>query len=377
MLTKLTYSEFEGDPRSWTFGPCDFVEHNLVVGRNATGKTRLINVINGLCQLISGKRAALFLSGTYSAEVNIGNQYYCLYLSFKDNEVVSENLTVNGEERLSRNENGEGNLYYEGEDKFLSFKIPKNVLALQTRRDALQHSYIAKLGDWAQSCQQFKFGSSLGHDKLLTVQALRDNGNLELDKHVVSVYLKGYEKYKKRLDKGVLRDMAYIGYELSEVGVGDTQSLSPHLNLNLPDTALCLFASEADRKKSRISQLDMSQGMFRALAIVISLNLAVLSKFEGLVLIDDIGEGLDYDRSTKLIELIRMRLRGGVQTVLTTNDRFVMNVVPLDNWCLLRRVGDHVQAITQRSHPSDFENFKFAGLSNFEFFKSELIEGHQ
>jgi AAA15 family ATPase/GTPase len=36
----------------------DFAQINLVVGRNATGKTRLINVLGGVCKILSGHGVA-------------------------------------------------------------------------------------------------------------------------------------------------------------------------------------------------------------------------------------------------------------------------------------------------------------------------------
>ena len=47
-LKSISYTEFENDPQHWKLDQCDFSQINLIVGRNATGKTRLMNVINSL-----------------------------------------------------------------------------------------------------------------------------------------------------------------------------------------------------------------------------------------------------------------------------------------------------------------------------------------
>ena len=60
-----------------------------------------------------------------------------------------------------------------------------------------------------------------------------------------------------------------------------------------------------------VDQYMLSQGMFRVLSIIIQLNYSELAKTGAIpvVLIDDIGEGLDFDRSYKLIGLLRQRPR--------------------------------------------------------------------
>jgi len=55
-------------------------------------------------------------------------------------------------------------------------------------------------------------------------------------------------------------------------------------------------------------------------------------------LIDDIGEGLDYERSKKLIDLIIQKAKKyAVQLIMTTNDRFVINKTPLEYWLVIKR----------------------------------------
>ena len=62
------------------------------------------------------------------------------------------------------------------------------------------------------------------------------------------------------------------------------------------------------------------------------------------ILIDDIGEGLDFDRSCRLIHILRAKAQeANIQLILSTNDRFVMNEVPLEEWSVLQRKGSHVR----------------------------------
>ena len=46
-LRNLEYQEHVGDPREWSLAPTEFTNVTLVVGKNASGKTRLLNVLSG------------------------------------------------------------------------------------------------------------------------------------------------------------------------------------------------------------------------------------------------------------------------------------------------------------------------------------------
>jgi hypothetical protein len=89
-------------------------------------------------------------------------------------------------------------------------------------------------------------------------------------------------------------------------------------------------------------------------------------------LIDDIGEGLDNDRSNSLIELIIEKIKdSSVQVIMTTNDRFVMNKVPLEYWSVIQRIPKKSLFYNYQNSKSTFEEFKRTGLNNFDFLSYE------
>jgi phosphosulfolactate phosphohydrolase-like enzyme len=117
--------------------------------------------------------------------------------------------------------------------------------------------------------------------------------------------------------------------------------------------------------------------MWRALALIIQVNYQVRSNESCAILIDDIGEGLDYARAKSMIGLLIERAKTGkFQLIMTTNDRFIMNEVPLDYWSVAERTGKDVRLFNSSNSKESFENFKYAGLSNFEFFKNANFTGN-
>ena len=54
-LKSIKYTQFGGMPRLWKLEGCTLGNVNLIVGKNATGKSRILNIINGLANLLSGQ----------------------------------------------------------------------------------------------------------------------------------------------------------------------------------------------------------------------------------------------------------------------------------------------------------------------------------
>jgi hypothetical protein len=55
---------------------------------------------------------------------------------------------------------------------------------------------------------------------------------------------------------------------------------------------------------------------------------------------------------------------------MTTNDRFIMNAVPLEYWLILSRDGGQVTSLNYRNSKEMFDDFESTGLSNFDLFSS-------
>ena len=59
---------------------------------------------------------------------------------------------------------------------------------------------------------------------------------------------------------------------------------------------------------------------------------------------------------------------------MATNDRFVMNTVPLDAWTVLRRVGRKIRVYSYENSRMRFDEFKFTGMNNFDFFALNFLD---
>ena len=374
ILKSIQYNQFADTPEAWYLEQFTLGQINLLVGKNATGKTRALNIIGNLGNLVSGDQKLIYKSGDYKAIFNKDGSIIEYVLWFENTKIFKEELIVDGQVLLNRGNEGEGEIFAVELEKQMKFQTPDNELACVARRDSIQHPFFEDLYQWGKSLRHYYFGTQLGKDHLAIV--LRGEKeeilNLKETNLVVSFLRKGLAKYGEVFTNSILKEMDLIGYKLDEIGLCPIPHLvvkkSPHSRL----APQGIYVKESDLK-GRTYQTDISQGMFRALSLLIQLNFSQLESIPSCVLIDDIGEGLDYERSTALINLlIEKSKKSSIQLIMATNDRFVMNNVPLEYWSVIQRVGQICKVFNYENSKKIFDDFAFTGLTNFDFLRTEF-----
>ena len=378
-LEAMKFCRFKGEKSEWSIEgkPQDgqsqqwltLRDINLIVGKNATGKSRTIDAIRHIADLVSSdvKLSQLYASGFGTAEYylkfsNDGEEIQ-YYLSFKEGKVIQESLTVGNVQKLNR---AESKLYYEEINQDLDFQIDEDILAV-TKRDKKQHSFFEDLYLWGKNLNHYRFGRQLGKDIFLKdVNAVKDDKDVDLKDgdDVASIFIKGKREHSDIFVHTIIQDMERLSYNLKEINASPLKYF--------PVSAFGLNVQENDLQDTT-DQREMSQGMFRALSLLVQLNYSLLSKIPSCILIDDIGEGLDYDRSKGLIDLIIEKVKGSfVQVIMTTNDRFVMNKIPLDYWSVIERIPKKSLFYNYRNSKETFDEYKYSGLSNFDFLATDF-----
>ena len=54
-LVKFSYKEYENEPRYWEISNATFANINLIAGKNSSGKSRLLSVINSFGRFLTGQ----------------------------------------------------------------------------------------------------------------------------------------------------------------------------------------------------------------------------------------------------------------------------------------------------------------------------------
>jgi len=373
-LKSINYVQFHGTPREWSLCDLTLKPINLVVGKNATGKTRTLNVIHGLGKLVSGRQSPSALAtGTYrtSFEHEGGILYYSL--DIQDRKVVSEEFRVGDLTLLTRGAGGVGTIFHKKENKHIEFQTPEAQAAVVARRDTIQHGFLESLNHWGAGVRHYAFGETMGRT---TIAVLVPDGPAPDPADVnavIGLFRKAENDFPVAFAQAVQDDMNKIGYNIVKIGVMLPTDITIEVSSPVPVSPSVLFVRERDLPDVT-QQTDMSQGMFRALSVIILLNYAVFATRPSCIIIDDIGEGLDYDRSCRLIDLVRQKAQASsVQLIMGTNDRFVMNSVPLEEWSVLQRESGTVKVRNYENSKPIFDQFKFTGLNNFDFLATDFL----
>ena len=253
-----------------------------------------------------------------------------------------------------------GQLYYEQLEQFVDFELDNQYLAVE-RRDDKQQPFFKTLHDWGKGVSHYSFGGNMGKGQYkLNDFEDQENFSFKNFNKVNVIYSKGKKEFNTQFDKIITDDMEKIDYHLKSI------------SLDSASRFLFLKVQESDLSNETYFE-NMSQGMARAFSLIVQLNYSLMAKIPSCILIDDIGEGLDYDRSKKLIELIIEKAEGSnIQVFMTTNDRFVMNSVPLKYWSVIHREGNKSVFYNYQNSKQTFDDFALTGFNNFDFFATEF-----
>jgi energy-coupling factor transporter ATP-binding protein EcfA2 len=373
-IKKFEYKEYQGENREWILEPASFGQINLLVGKNATGKTRILNVMASLARLLAGKRPSLFTSGHFKVTLVTPNGRTFIYdVSMKKNLVDREYLSCDDNPYLIRQGPGPGKIKTEPKGEMLDFQIRLNQLAIFSKRDSLQYPFLEEIAAWAEGTEHYEFATLFGPNSIGSPAVIapidqikdsektlsRDFEHREMLQWLVAAAI---EKFSDAFKESILADMNKVGYELEDIGVGvlSDVKMSPPL--------IGIWVKERDLR-CNTEQNWMSLGMFRALAAVIRMNLHQFTNTPSALFLDDVGEGLDFERSVGLIKtLIEKAEKTGFQLFMTTNDRFVMNEVPLKYWSVIIRMGSLVKVKNYENSRDEFDKFEKLGLNNFDYF---------
>jgi ABC-type multidrug transport system ATPase subunit len=372
-LRTFSFRENPGKTTEWLIDNVSLGETNLVVGKNSSGKTRTLNAISDLVSMLKGRGTSATGPVSYELLFRNSEDFMRYELEYDLETIRNERLYMGEELVLERTEDGRGVIKYESTPGaiFLEFEIPHDQLACYAKRDRLQHPFIEIIYGWAVSLRRFDFSGDLGKSRY----ALKSDFEArEIDMSitnnslvpVISVANKEFPEFRK----SVMEDMNEIGYTMEDFGI---IHFSEQFSQSVQDR-YAVYMTETGLEK-QVTQRDMSQGQFRAFSVLVQVNYYILTGKKGFVIIDDIGEGLDFSRAKLLVQLlIRKAQKSGIQLIMSTNDSFIMNAVDIENWAVIMREGNKISLYNYENSKEIFEEFKFTGLNNFDFLASEFFK---
>ncbi len=351
----------------WSISGVVLQDQNLVVGMNAVGKTRLLNLISNFSQMLTGKRTLSPGSWDATFERDGTEIMYKLKVAI-DKTIVEEKLSVSGSVKLTRTKQGT-KLFSEKSKQDEDIQPPADKLVMQSRADEFEYPYFVSLNNWASNTLRVGF-ADVNANNLVNLIKTPESA----DQLLGNIGLQAAGPLLADLDdadvKNVISNMNHIGYQLENVSM----ATNPELGLGLDIKMLNVKPEGQDLP---IAQIELSTGLVRALSLLILVEYIRSKKkgAENLVLIDDLDEGLDYDRANRLSKLVFEKLAlPNVQLIAATNSRVLMNGVDIEKWNILSRAHGEVKAANYTNKKEAFDKFRLTGLSNFDLFSSDYLE---
>lgn len=340
--------EFGYKEMGWTFHSVKGIPlTNLIVGKNSAGKSKFLH--------------SLFIVTSFLRNIlDISNAHFESNMLFKDNEdneiffafsvengqVIEEKLLYNGDIKITRDRTQSE---IEGEP----IKPPLNRLVLHVRRDVDRYPYLENIIGWSEQVCYLRFNEIELHPGNNTAILFNNN------KYAAYSMIKSLkDNWRER----IIEQAKQLDYKITGIDAvpisNEEQMVIAENGVNVP-----------------LLRSNMSRGMYRVLYILIFMEYSKQHGLPSALLIDDFCEGLDFERA-KIFGQILFDFceENHIQLFTTSNDRFLMNTININNWIILYRKQSEVENINKASHPHIFEKFSFTGLSNFDLFSSDFIE---
>ncbi len=361
ILSRIEYYENREREDYWQIKDVNLDRLNLVIGLNATGKTRLLNVISSLAQILSKR---IIRNGNWNTQF-LDQEHDDLYeykLNISDKLIMSEEMKKNDDLVLKR-QGEQAQIFSYTSKEMIGFSPPMNELTLHVRRDIKEYPFLERLFDWASNFHGYKF-TEISPSQI----AIPRSPDTYLENLGSTPYLLVEALKEKGLEEAIIEDFSTIGYPIEKITV------EPEALPGFPGDFLLSSVKEKDLN-CYTKQLLMSQGMYRAFSLIIIVEYLLSLRKESTVVIDDIGEGLDFDRSSKITKLIFDKTRNStIQLIATSNDRFLINSVDIKLLNLLERKGHIVNSFNYVNSKDKFDAFVITGLTNFDFFSGQMYK---
>jgi hypothetical protein len=281
-------------------------------------------------------------------------------LDISDGIVHHEEIKINDTLVLERQKET-GRIFSYTSKTMVDFHPPEQELTLYVRRDVKEFPFLEDILTWANRFHGYRFSMANPHQ--ITIPS---NGDTLLENLSTTPYLLLEALKDPEIIQAIIDDFSLIGYPIETVSVQTTR---------FPGVSGDVFVSFVKEKglACGTSQMQMSQGMYRAFSLVVIIQYLLELQQECTVIIDDLGEGLDFERASKITSLLFDKIQeSDIQLLVTSNDRFLINSVDMQYLNLLERNGHVVEAYNYANSKEKFDKFRFTGLNTFDFFSGKM-----
>ncbi len=327
----------------------------------------MINVIFNLAKLLALRISRnITWAGDWKLEfLKQGNIKFKYHLSIDKGKILYEEIKE-GRRILLKRQIDKGTIYSVTKRKKITIHPPPGELVINVRRDIKEFPFLEDIFEWADSFLGYKF-TGARPDELIVPMKIDQKAILE-NLGATPFILKKVLDEDEGIINSIIDDFSTIGYHINKVNVKSA------IFSGMPNAVLLTVVKENDLN-CETDQTKMSQGMYRAFSLIVIIQYLLKIQKKCTIVIDDLGEGLDFERSSELTKILMKKLKDSdIQMIVTSNDRFLINAVDVECINLLERHGHVVDSYNYINSRKAFNEFKYTGLNNFDLFSSKMYK---
>lgn len=313
----------------------------LLVGASGVGKTRMLNLINGLCQIAQGNS---FNGTKWKVEFEQDGHKYVWEGEFEVNEelemtipnkagkkysLLRECISDNGEVIVLRSKDS---FVYKGKE-MVKLDGTKSAVELLKGEDA-----IGPINWGFGQCYNLNVADTSIHVSPVVDVSKRNAMNIMLVK-ALSMFSPLERLFLLRESK--LKEFDLICQKFQEI-FPTVEKVDFTLAKTFNDTLVPILVIKEKNVPTWIRQDGISSGMMRTLLQIITL---VLANDGDVIMIDEFENGLGVNCINELADLI-MEPEADIQVVMTSHHPYIINAIPVKDWKILTRNGCNVQVHT-------------------------------
>jgi tetratricopeptide (TPR) repeat protein len=351
-LKDFQYIQNEESDGQWKISGLFIQQKNLIIGINATGKTRFLKAIAAFAKCIN--KNDLPDNGTFNVlfEDDKTNASYEYKLKTKDKKIVYETIVDELGTQLVNRENDIAKIYSSIKDELNEIPVSSKELTINVIEDTISYPFIKDIKKWTKEVYLYSF-SFVQSDKPFKLL-------IETPKMLEELL----KKDKQKFEESIISDFTKISYPINKIGI------------IYPFKDIPKIVVQEVSLNNATTQENMSEGMFRALSLIILIEYMLYKNIQCTLLVDDIGEGLDFDRSASIAKLLFEKIgdNNNIQLIITSNDKFLIRSIDIQYLNILDREGGTVKAYNYDNSKEQFDDSIMIGLDGFDLFTSNLYK---
>ena len=351
----------------WKLTDLKFSKFTIIAGLNSTGKTRTCNVIRNTVKKIVEPMKTLFLGKTDLTFSISENESYKLMISIEEDDdrkrsIKKEELyDVGGTGALFNRDNLLFNrrvIYDAISKQHTNYSPPDDTLTFHVRRDKLSYPYIEEI---INQMRKFHF---LDSEEPTSIAVGGIYGGklpvqlpIEILPSLTPLWFGNIADDKK---SEILNDINSLDFPIKNIFVKE---------IILGGQRIPMLYFEEEGVKGTYDFVQVSSGMKKIVFLIVFLHLIEKGSC---VLIDNVGDGLDYKRSINILPIVE-KIAEDKQIIISTNNEILLNQTDIKNWNILFREGDIVKAYNYENSKEQLMKFANTGLSNYEYFHDKYF----